>query len=96
MNNGLSNDGSDNGVPMKNQDGEFNTFAKNHWAIDAAGHIATDPQFANNSNTTIQARIIGIREDIGIDGKPIGLTMMTTHALSNQSAYETDSLAKYG
>ena len=54
-----------------------------------------------NDTTTIQARIIGIREDKDADGKDIGLTFMTTHALASTSMYQDtgldfDIVATYG
>lgn len=71
---GLTADGSDNGVAM-------NDTLKNHWAIDKEGRLLKESGFVNDT-TTIQARIIGIREDKDADGKDIGLTFMTTHALN--------------
>lgn len=86
---GLTDEGTDNGVPM-------NADFSNHWAMDATGKLFGETGFVNDA-TTIQARIIGICEDKDADDKPIGLTMMTTHALSTTSPYESNiSYAIYG
>lgn len=94
--NGLTIDGSDNGVDMIN-----NPNKSNHWAIDANNRIASDPAFDSDSETTIQARIIGICEDYADSEQKqkIGLTFMTTHALIKKSPYHDYSLegpATYG
>ena len=67
--------------------------------MDEQGRIASDDNFEADCNKTktIQARIIGICEDKDENDNPIGLTFMTTHALSATSPYEEDDTdyAKY-
>ena len=83
--NGLTSGGTDNGVAMK---AEF----KNHWAIDANGKLFEESDFVNDT-TTIQVRIIGIKEDVDKNDSPIGLTFMMTHALSETSEYDSSGFA---
>lgn len=80
---------------MKNYDGSLKEFAKNHWVIDVDNKITSDHAINNDAETTIQARIIGTCEDVDEQDNPIGLTFMTTHALSEKSKYY-DKNATYG
>lgn len=99
--NGLTKGGSDNGIPMyrivHETEKVLNINAENHWAIDQEGRIATDPDFAYDSNETIQVRLIGVNHDVDEQGNKIGLTFMTTHILDDTCAYEEgDGEAPYG
>lgn len=88
--NGLTSDGSDNGVDMIT-----NSNKNNHWAIDINGKLFEEAGFTNDA-TTIQVRIIGIKEDVDKNDSPIGLTFMTTHILNATSEYDSSGSANYG
>ena len=83
MDNGISEDGSDNGVQMN-----ANTNKENHWAIDKNGRIASENGFISDSAETIQVRIVGINENTKPDGTKAGLTFMTTHVLKDNFEYD--------